>query len=179
MKTIISILLIALPVFASAKEVILDAPANNGSQLKMKETYSTAEFSGSLVIKSHESKATYPTRVVIGIYEETPKTHSFQILLERIGDTEEYWLAYLYLYNRKPQIRIDIQSGIKLNQKIPFNLFFHPGGRLQVSTFETTHYPYTKLKSKTPFVRIDSGSVLVNYEYKEIYWKESAPPVSQ
>jgi len=179
MKILLPLLLITLPLLVSAKEVTLEAPANNGSQLKIKETYSAAEFSGNLVIKSHESKATYPTRVVIGLFEGTPKSHSFQILLERIGNTEEYWLAYLYLYNSKPQIRIDIQSGIKLNQKIPFNLFWHPGGRLQVSIFETTHFPYTKLKAKTPFIRIDSGSVLVNYEYKEIYWKESAPSVSQ
>ena len=167
------LVLFSLPVFAI--ESILEASAGKTTLFANKEPYPVAGLYGTLIIKSHENSASHPTRFVIGLFDENPNKYSFQVVLERIKDTDEYWLAYEYIKGSELLLRIDIQSGIKQEQQIPFNFFYHKGGRLQISMFETVHFPVTNMKSKAPFFKATSGKAVLNYEYREAYWKEDVP----
>ena len=175
MIKILTIICSLLPLTVLSAELTIDAPANKAKILTVNNPFPVGGLFGNIVIKKHEYNTKIPTRFVIGFFEKSPEEHAFQVVLERIKEKEEYWLIYEYIKDKNIQLRIEVQSGIKLEQEIPFDFFYHKGGRLQITTFETSHYPVTSLKVKTPFFKASSGSATIKYQYKEAYWKQNIP----
>lgn len=174
---LITLLLLSLPV--SAKEITLSADKNEANQIIFQETIPTGVLDGIVTLTKQHGYLTNPTRVVIGLFDETPKKHAFQAVLEQIEESnDKYWLAYEYVKDGKVIIRIDLESEITLNQEVAFNFMWFESDRIQILINNISHQPYVSLKSKTPFISIHSGSARLNYTFNKTNWTNGTPPIS-
>jgi len=180
MKRILPLItLFLLSLSVSAKQATLSSDKNEVNQIIFQETIPAGVLDGSVILTKQLGYLTKPTRVVIGLFDETPKKHAFQVVLEQIEESDDkYWLAYEYIKNGKVVLRIDLQSEITLNQEITFNFMWFESDRIQILINNVSHQPYVKLQSKTPFISIHSGSAKFNYSFNKSNWINGAPPTS-
>ena len=120
-----------------------------------------------------------PTRVVIGLFHDTPRTHAFQLVFEQIeeSDDDRYWLAYEYIKNNEVVFRADTHSGVTLNEIIEFEIIWLEHDRIQVRVNDISFSPYVKLRSKTPFISVHSGSAKFKYRFNNATWPKGRPPL--
>ena len=177
MKFTLLVITLFLSASISAKEMVIEAHKEKLREIIFDKTFPAATFDGSAAIMTQTGFMKYPTRFVIGIYENSPKEHAFRVVLEQIEESvDTYHLSYEYIKDSKLLLSIELRSDIKLKDKINFSFLWYESNRFKVMVNDTTHYPSITMESKRPFISIRAGEANINYDYNPFHWKGKTPP---
>ncbi len=177
MKLILLLSTLLLSGSLPAENITIEAHKEQLREIVFDKTLPAAIFNGSATITSQTGFIEYPTRLVIGIYENTPKEHAFRVVLEQVEEsTDSYKLLYEYINDSKLVLKIELSSEMKLKDKINFSFLWYESNRFKVMINDTIHYPSVTMENKRPFMSIRAGEANINYDYYPFNWKDKVPP---